>query len=176
LNGTLINFKRGNILYCNSLFAILRTSLAAAFLFLATATLAFADCPDRPITFDFGAVGKQGTCWKASKLACHDCGPKHCPGAPPSSYAQMPHKVEFACVAKIVITKQPDGCGNPANDPASLMYKQFFKPACDEHDICYRNNIGVSKGACDARFKKTWTPCAMSFITVLRMTRRKRLA
>jgi len=143
-------------MYCNSIISILRISLATAILLLSASlsTLAFADCPDKPVTCDFGAIGTQGTCWKASKLTCNDCGPKRCPGAPPTSYSQMPHKTDFACVVKIVLAKQPDGCSNPAKDPASLMYKQFFKPACDEHDICYRNNIGVTKGSCDAQFKR----------------------
>ena len=130
---------------------------AAGALLLAVVSLiampVYADCPNKPITCEYGAIGYQGTCWHASKVRCESCGPQHCPQSPATSYTQMPHRTQFACVAKIVETKQPDGCSNSLYDPLTKEYKKLFKPACDQHDICYRNNIGASKGHCDNEFK-----------------------
>jgi len=127
---------------------MLRFAVSVACL-LALATPSRADCPDKPIGCAFGAVGTQGMCWHTWR--CTTCGAAKCPTVPAKSYTQVPNRTDFACLPQAI--KQADGCSNPSPDPASVFYKGFFKPACDQHDVCYRNTIGRSKGKCDDDFK-----------------------
>ncbi len=44
-----------------------------------------------------------------------------------------------------------DGCSADVHDPASEHYKKVFRPACDNHDVCYSTPT-ARKGRCDADF------------------------
>ncbi len=112
---------------------------------------ALADCPDKPYKCDFGFVGGQGTCWKGWR--CVTCGDKTCPALPANTFRDVPRRAEFACIDHAVKSGQTNGCSNPSPDPASGFYRNYFKPACDQHDLCYLNTNGLSKRQCDDDFK-----------------------
>jgi hypothetical protein len=121
---------------------------------LATAVIpspALADCPDKPYKCDFGWIGGQGMCWKTWR--CVTCGTTTCPKLPAQSFRDVPRRAEFACIDHAVKSGETNGCSNPSPDPASGFYRNYFKPACDQHDLCYLNTNGLSKRECDDNFK-----------------------
>ena len=135
-------------------------SLSLAALSVSYAYPALADCPDKPISCDFGAIGRQGQCYHV--FSCKDCGPRHCPTYP-RSYAELPNKVALTSCPQ-AISRATDGCSVPVSDPASNTYKQLLKAACDEHDICYSvKNSG--KGTCDNDFRKNMEHICRSYYT-----------
>jgi hypothetical protein len=46
----------------------------------------------------------------------------------------------------------PNGCSVPLSDKISDKFKTIFRPACDDHDICYTTSI--DKTACDVQFHR----------------------
>ncbi len=115
---------------------------------------AAADCPDVPISCDYGAVGWQGQCY--SFPVCQDCGPAQCPHVLPD-YRFLPFLIDESKCPEAK-TRASDGCSNPSSDPASAVYNDVFKIACDAHDVCYSSK-GVPKVLCDINFYQN-----MSFI------------
>lgn len=121
---------------------------------LCCAASARADCPDEPVSCALGALGTQGTCWDLKRLSCRACGPRRCP-TPPTA---VPTTYTYACVATVRADKvQYDGCSNPLTDGLSTLYKQLFRPACEQHDLCYHNPLGITKATCDNDFRRNMT-------------------
>jgi hypothetical protein len=129
----------------------LRLLLSIAAFAAIPASPALADCPDKPYKCDFGFIGGQGTCWKTWR--CVPCGDTRCPALPATTFRNVPKRAEFACIDHAVNSGQTNGCSNPSPDPASGFYRNYFKPACDQHDLCYLNTNGLSKRQCDDDFK-----------------------
>lgn len=108
---------------------------------------AWADCPDVPAACPYLAWGWQGQCWDVAW--CSDCGPAKCPSLP-GIYRVLPRLADESKCPEAK-SRATDGCSNKLSDPASKLYNDVFKTACDAHDVCYSIK-GVPKVLCDMNF------------------------
>lgn len=142
-------------------------SAAAAISVFSVFGVARADCPDKPVQCEYGAIGSQGTCWNSQKLACEPCAGIRCPSYPKSYRDVAKVATEETCQEA---QRREDGCSNPMNDPTSVAYRGLFKAACDQHDFCY-SSTGNRKESCDGMFRENMTSiCNGYFQGVLNST------
>lgn len=55
-------------------------------------------------------------------------------GRPPSAASDY---FSFACKAEIAPRDRMDGCSDPIQTKVNAHYRSLFRPACDNHDVCY---------------------------------------
>jgi hypothetical protein len=121
-------------------------------------------CPSKPASCNYDAKGRQDYKVKEHKhhkrvslpggghknvttpstFSCDKTGSNHCPSLI-KKFKNLHHQVTTSCLSKIV-SKRVDGCSVPKG--VKTMYKEVFKAACNEHDICYHSD--ASKSTCDA--------------------------
>ena len=107
-------------------------------------TAVYADCSDTLIGADNRAGRYQwtGRCYEGPIKGCEPCGPEHTLTIPERTTGWG------TCSRTFIASYRADGCSVPFG-----RYKERFKAACDEHDVCYATP-GKDKPFCDDAFER----------------------
>ena len=133
-----------------------RAGGALAFMLISAGAtgLAHADCRDELSTKQCGDdTGKFKNCKDGTYFFQPSSGLFCTPmGHTEKSSKKLPHIATaggFCSVKMIAELRATDGCSGGVGD-----YGEKFRPACNQHDICYSSPTGGGKNACDSAFGK----------------------